>query len=216
MDDIPIIFQNDEIVAVEKPIGISIHNTEDVANLLSILEDQLKTKKLYPVHRLDKETSGVQIFARNELSARKFAEQFQGDLVAKKYVGVLRGQLNVSQGVWRNALSDKAEGRVNPAGLARDRVKCETRFRVVQTSKFFTKCEFDLITGRQHQIRKHAVIAGHAIVGDSRYGDSNYNRRIHDLYNNGRMFLHCHSLEIADLTLIAQEPAEFAALFKEA
>lgn len=211
--EIPILFQSEEILAIEKPIGISIHNTEDAVNLLTVLEDQLKVPKLFPVHRLDKETSGVQLLAMNETAAKKYAEQFQNNLVGKTYVGVLRGVLKAAEGTWSGALSDKAEGRGNPAGLSKDRVPCETRFRAIKTSKYFTMCEFGLITGRQHQIRKHAVIAGHALIGDSRYGDSKYNRRMSEMYDNSRMFLHCQTLGILGEKFESQVPEDFLSLF---
>lgn len=211
--EIPVLFQNAEILAVEKPIGISIHNTEDAVNLLAVLEDQLKVRKLFPVHRLDKETSGVQLFAFNEVAAKKYAEQFQNNLVGKTYVGILRGVLKASEGTWSVPLSDKAEGRGNPAGLSKDRIPCETLFRAVKTSKYFTMCEFELITGRQHQIRKHAAVAGHALIGDSRYGDSKYNRRMSEMYSDSRMFLHCRTLEVLGEKFDSQVPESFLSLF---
>lgn len=218
---IPILFEDDEIVAVEKPVGISIHNTEDSTNLIEVVEKQLGRKKIFPVHRLDKETSGVQIFGLDEHAARKYAEQFQFKTVKKIYVGVLRGLLgdridsDRRTGTWNLPLSDKSEGRVNPAGVARDRVACETRYEIVRCSRYFTMCDFDLITGRQHQIRKHAAIAGHTLVGDTRYGDSKYNRKIGSIYGESRMFLHCKSIELMGRKIQSETPASFAKLFVE-
>ncbi len=213
LSEIPVLFQSSEIVAVDKPIGISIHNTEDAFNLIDVVESQLGIRKLFPVHRLDKETSGIQIFALDESAARKYAEQFQSQSVGKLYVGILRGVLAAQTGVWSQPLSDKSEGRVNPSGVTKDRVPCETRFRVKQTSKYFTKCEFDLITGRQHQIRKHAAVAGHALVGDPRYGDQKYNRRIATMYDVNRMYLHCACVELLGQKFVSNEPKSFVHLF---
>ena len=215
LPDIPIIFQNDEIVAVGKPIGISVHNAEDATNLLSLLEGALQIKKLFPVHRLDKETSGVQLLATTEASARKFAEQFQKNAVVKSYSGILRGQVKTSGGKWLKPLSDKAEGRTNPAGLAKDRIPCETVFQVAKVSKYFSLCHFTLVTGWQHQIRKHAAIAGHAIVGDPRYGDSKYNNRMSKIYDIERMYLHCQSIAILEHQFEMPQPNDFDTLFND-
>ena len=78
---------------------MSVHNTEDSQNLLDILEKQMKVAKLYPVHRLDKETSGLQLLAFNEVSAKKLSNEFQTKKVVKTYVGILRGKLKKSEGV---------------------------------------------------------------------------------------------------------------------
>lgn len=218
---IPIVFRDNDILVVDKPIGISIHNLEDPVNLIQLLEQQLRAKdsdensrfpQLFPVHRLDKETSGIQIFARTEKAASRLAIEFQSRTVAKRYIGVLRGALKSDSGTWTNPISDKSEGRVNPAGMARDRIEAETRFQVVNRNKFFTECEFDLVTGRQHQIRKHAALNGHALVGDARYGDKKYNQRMADMYSEARMFLHCTSVELLGQKYECSRPDAFGLL----
>ena len=213
--NIPVLFQNNDILVVDKPFGISIHNAEEPENLMDVLTKEQKITKLYPVHRLDKETSGVQIFALNERSAKKYSETFQSHTVKKFYIGILRGRLNDSTGVWKQKLTDKAEGRKNPAGLAQSRVSCETHYKVLEGSAFLTLCEFDLKTGRQHQIRKHAALSKHHLVGDTRYGDKAYNQRITDLYNISRMFLHCWKIQLEHHMFEATVPEEFKVLMNK-
>jgi RluA family pseudouridine synthase len=213
-NEIPVLFKDEHLIVVEKPTGISIHNSEDSTNLMVVLRRQLPAdeNRLFPIHRLDKETSGVQIFARTEEAASRYAVEFQTRQVRKVYRGVLRGSMKTEAGVWVQPLSDKSEGRVNPAGLAGDRVPCETQFTVIKSSKFFTLCDFNLITGRQHQIRKHAAIAGHALVGDARYGDKKYNARVTEMYGEDRMFLHCAELELHGQIFQSESPTEFSKL----
>ena len=194
---------------------MSVHNTEDSQNLLDILEKQMKVAKLYPVHRLDKETSGLQMLAFNEVSAKKLSNEFQTKKVVKTYVGLLRGKLKKSEGVWNLKLTDKSEGRKNPQGLSAGRVPCETEYRVLQSSKYFSFCQFNLITGRQHQIRKHASIEKHSLVGDQRYGEKSYNKKISSLYKHQRMFLHSQKIEILGKAFESPVPEEFADLLKE-
>ena len=210
---IPVIFQNNDVIVVDKQVGISVHNNEDSAHLLKTLSLQTGVQELFPVHRLDKETSGLQILAFSSGAARKFADEFQKREVSKVYVGILRGLLKIREGIWTQSLTDKAEGRLNPRGNARDRLACETRFRVFQSSNYFTECEFNLITGRQHQIRKHAANINHHLVGDNRYGDSKYNSKIAQTYGTDRMFLHCYRLSILNLNLESPIPSEFKKLF---
>ena len=212
---IKILRQNDDFVAVDKMEGISVHNAEDAENLMSLVSRQLGAARLFPVHRLDKETSGLQIFALNETAARNLATQFQSQSVCKIYSGILRGTLPAENGAWTQPLTDKAEGRKNPLGLSKDRVACETRFQVKKATGYFSLCEFELMTGRQHQIRKHAAVAKHALVGDPRYGDGKYNQRIFAIYGVQRMFLHCHQISISGIFLESPVPASFAQLLSE-
>jgi RluA family pseudouridine synthase len=204
-----IIFRDETLVVVDKPAGISVHNVEDPTNLLAELNRELKGAKLFPVHRLDKETSGVQILALTESRARTMATEFQNRSVKKIYQGVLRGDVKAKRGIWSEALSDKAEGRREPRGLARDRVPCETQFEVKESNRYFSLCEFVLITGRQHQIRKHAAIARHALVGDPRYGEPNYNQKMFQVYGFDRMLLHCSEVGIAGKTFSSPVPEAF-------
>lgn len=206
---LPILFQNSEFVAVDKAAGISVHNAEDATNLLEVLQKQLGVDKLYPVHRLDKETSGIQVLALTTESARRLAEEFETKSVTKIYVGLLRGKLKDNEGAWKQPLTDKGEGRKNPAGPPRDRVACETRFRVLKRSDYFTLCEFHLITGRQHQIRKHSALTNHALVGDARYGDLKYNQKMAAIYKTPRMFLHCSEMEIGGEKILSPYPENF-------
>lgn len=215
MEPVRILSQNKDYLIVDKPVGISIHNQEDPQNLLQLLQRQLGLQKLFPVHRLDKETSGLQALALQQDSARQLSEEFQKGNVVKVYLGILRGSSPHQQGAWKEALTDKAEGRRNPAGVAKDRMPCETRYKVLQKNKFFSFCEFHLITGRQHQIRKHTALAGHALVGDPRYGDPAYNKKISGIYQIDRLFLHCHHLKIAGAEYFSPVSTEFKKLMQE-
>jgi tRNA pseudouridine65 synthase len=215
MSAVKVIFKNEDLVVVEKPGGLSVHNNEDPQNLLSVLEKQLGVPKLFPVHRLDKETSGVQILALNSKAANELSEEFQNRNTIKKYFGITRGQLKQTQGVWNKPLTDKAEGRKNPEGASKDRVACETRFKVVKANKYFALVEFDLITGRQHQIRKHTAVVNHPLVGDPRYGEPSYNKKMAAFYKTERMFLHCSQIKILKFDFCSDLPLDFESLFAQ-
>lgn len=221
MPSVQILHQEKNWIAVDKPVGISIHNNEDPTNLIKLLTTEYKFKNLFPVHRLDKETSGVQVFALDVPQAEQLAKLFQqktegsdknAEQIMKIYYGIVRGVIAETNLSWKNPLSDKAEGRKNPAGQSKDRVDCETRVRVLARNKFFSLCEFNLITGRQHQIRKHSAIAKHALLGDSRYGDPSYNQKMAKIYDTDRMFLHCHKLKLPNIEIVSPVPDLFTKL----
>jgi tRNA pseudouridine65 synthase len=194
-----IIEQSKDWLIINKPAGISVHNEE--GDVLSLLRKQLAPgsfQDIYPVHRLDKETSGLMVVALNPKTATALAEQFQAHATEKLYCAVLRGTLPLSNTwlEWATPISDKAEGRKNPQGLSADRVEAKSLYRVLKSNQYFSLVEVKILTGRQHQIRKHAVLAKHPVVGDARYGDPKDNERIAKLYGTNRMFLHAFRLSL--------------------
>lgn len=223
--------QNQNFKIVDKPAGLSVHNDEPGSqNFIQVLQQQLQVENIFPVNRLDKETSGLMVVAFNSEAARDLAELFQKKLVLKKYRAILRGELGSKgeldsqstnkqdQGTWNFPISDKAEGRVNPAGLSQNRKPSTTHFQVIQKTRHNTLVELTLETGLQHQIRKHAALAGHAIVGDSRYNDKKYNDMIRGRYGFDRMFLHSCELSFTYKNELysssAASPPEFENFFK--
>ena len=205
-------------LAIDKPPGLSVHN--DKVNVLTLLQQIKRNPNLsfHAVHRLDAETSGVLLVAKDAEVAAKLAEEMQKDSCHKTYQAILRGEMKDDEARWDWKLSDKAEGRKNPQGLSRDRKDCETLVRVVEKTKYFSLVECEILTGRQHQIRKHAALAKHAIVGDKRYNEPKYNERIAGLYGTDRMFLHAAELRLRiagrEVVLAAPLPSEFKALLK--
>jgi tRNA pseudouridine65 synthase len=213
MSKVPILLQDKDWLIVDKPYGLSVHNNEDPENLIKVLSTQCGIKDLLPVHRLDKETSGVQIFALNKKSAKKLSEEFQQNRVEKNYQGLVKGIFKTKAGLWNKPLTDKAEGRRSPQGLARNRVPCQTEYKVIKESAHLSLCEFRIITGRQHQIRKHTALAKHPLVGDSRYGSKALNEKIKELHGETRMFLHCQKIEVLGVSLFSQSTPGFDVFF---
>ncbi|MES2963657.1 MAG: RNA pseudouridine synthase [Bdellovibrionota bacterium] len=214
-------------LAVNKPAGLSVHNdpSGDALSLAKYCLEQdeelgrvTSFDSLSPAHRLDKETSGVLIFATTRASASLLQQTFaEADTRAKKiYRAVVKGAIE-SEGRWTSPITDKAEGRENPAGKSAERKPSDTRFRVVKSNTYLTELEIDLATGRQHQIRKHAALAKHPVVGDRRYGDPKHAKMIEMKLGVGRMLLHALSLELTAGSLRieaeAPRPREFDRVF---
>ncbi len=207
------LFQSRDLLVIDKPSGLSVHNAgPGETDVISSACREFQVSQVFPVHRLDKETSGVQVLALNEKAAREWAERFQTREVTKIYRAIVRGNLARPSGTWNKPLTDKAEGRMNPQGPAGNRVPCETHFQVLDQNRYFSLIELDLRTGRQHQIRKHSALDRHAIVGDPRYGDKAYNSKMAKLYETDRLFLHCHRLSFENLIWESPMPEAFAKL----
>jgi 23S rRNA pseudouridine955/2504/2580 synthase len=149
------------------------------------------------VHRLDRDTSGLLMIAKKRSKLRHLHEALRGDGVDKRYMALVRGnwpaaKKRVSAPLLKNTLrSGERMVEVNPEG--KDAL---TEFKVLRRfGEFATLIEASPITGRTHQIRVHALHAGHAIAGDSKYGDEDFTREIREL-GGKRLFLHAYALRI--------------------
>jgi RluA family pseudouridine synthase len=209
---IPVLALGKGWLVVDKPAGISVHNESgrDLCSLASVLIQKEPTIQrriqmdpdfgVNPVHRLDKETSGVLLLAVTRERFRFFSMQFASRLVKKRYLAILHGRLenpdgNDPWGTWRWALAKSAGGRHHPEG-AGPRQDSRTRYRVIDHSAHYTMVEIELLSGRTHQIRRHAKLSGHPVVGDARYGSTravNTLRR-HDAFD--RLALHAWALTL--------------------
>lgn len=199
-------------LAVDKPWGISVHN-DPGRDLVSTIGDQLAsdhalaarikfspTAKVHPVHRLDKETSGVILLAFDLKILARLSEQFANNRVKKMYTALVHGTVEpdpVSPGfsTWTYALTKKAGGRTNPGGQGK-KVACETRYQIIRQSAHYSLLEIELVTGRKHQIRRHAKLAGHPVTGDTRYGSKRSLSYLKNKCGFHRMGLHCRSMEL--------------------
>ena len=188
---ISVLEDNAFFIVLNKPEGVSVHNEKP--SLLDWLTERKQPVNF--VNRLDQQTSGLVIVARDP----KFHEPLTQALQAgtKTYRALLRGGWKDKSTTltWDLPLSDKAEGRQNPQGKSGDRKNCITHVKVVRSNQYFTEVLCEIKTGRQHQIRKHAALAKHAILGDSRYNDVSYNEKMGKMYKTSRMFLHAEELK---------------------
>jgi len=206
-------------MAVDKPAGISVHNLPggDLSTLLTgyVWENpegrsllQLDPDfGLHAVHRLDKETSGVVLLAAKRSIFRFLSEQFAAGQVSKLYLALVHGRLPMSSDPngpndhcdpdgwerWTWPLTPKAAGRRNPRGSG-ERRAATTLFRVLRHLERYSLIECRPVTGRTHQIRRHAVLAGHGVVGDRRYGSMRAVRYLEQHLNFSRLALHAAEL----------------------
>ena len=219
-------------LAFDKPQAMSVHNTDAsnkeldvIASVRAILKTnpdlalQLKAEKDFapaPVHRLDVGTSGILLVALNKDTARQLAEEFQNQRTTKIYTAVLKGSAPESI-LWSFPLTDRSEGRRDPAGRG-PKKECHTEVHLIKKNEYFSLVEIHLLTGRTHQIRRHAALAKHPVVGDLRYGTEEFCKKIKELYRFDRMALHAEHLTICiddePKKISSPIPNEFSNLFK--
>ena len=195
-----ILHESPEFVAVDKPYGIHVHPPEDdrfgiskSANGLALLRDQLG-KYVYPVHRLDRSTSGVVIYALSSDAASKLAGLFANREVTKTYFALVRGEARAS-GEIDSPLAEEGKAAVD-ARTRYDRIgACELpwandRFATSRYSLLRVRPE----TGRYHQIRRHLRRENHPIIGDTVHGDGVHNRHWRAAIGRSYLFLKAYSL----------------------
>ncbi len=218
---LPIVYEDENIVVVDKPAGVlthakgTLHNEATVATWLKrhvtsatskITTDDVfwESNRAGIVHRLDRGTSGVIICAKNEMAQTYIQKQFAGRSVKKTYLAVIEGELSETEG-----LIDIPIGR-NPKKPATFRAgingkSAQTAFRLLKTNSTRSLLELRPVTGRTHQLRVHLAYLKHPIVGDALYEGS----------DNERMLLHARQLEITlpdgeRRVFETETPAEFS------
>ncbi|MBL8656600.1 MAG: RNA pseudouridine synthase [Altererythrobacter sp.] len=218
----PILFEDAEALVIDKPGGLPIETPRKGG---ASLADHLDALSLgfhhapMPVHRLDTDTSGCLLLARNPKALKRFARAFEDRIVAKRYLGVLAGVPAVGEGTVELALakisSASAGWRMIPARKGKPSV---THWRVVAEAGGRALVEFRPETGRTHQIRVHAASGiGMPLLGDPVYGSKGGGPR-----GIGRTMLHAAGLEVPRggkpaIVAAAPLPADFAALgFRDA
>ncbi len=227
-----IVFENDDFVAINKPSGLL--TIPDRAQSEKSLKEYLKDKygDIFTVHRLDKDTSGLVLFAKNEETHKYLCRIFEERLIEKYYVGIVLGQPTNKSG------SIEAPIGENPAhkglmNVHRNGKPAHTTYEVMDANKHFSMVSFQLHTGRTHQIRVHSKEIGHPLACDELYGDGKpvllsavkkkFKLSKHDEAERpmiSRLALHSFKLIFETATgekmeLVADVPKEFRALMTQ-
>ena len=186
-----IIYEDNALLVLNKRAGIAVHEGKTVSkkeSVLGILETQYRDRGIKPqlVHRLDKDTSGLLLVAKNPESAKELESCFETGAVEKEYLCLLVGRLPNNEGKMDFPLPGRGG---NP-------VRALTRYRVVEKFSEVTLVRAAIETGRLHQIRLHFAKLGYPIVMDDQHGDFGFNKRFRKAYGLKRQFLHAEILKI--------------------
>lgn len=230
-ESLSILFRDEYLVAVHKPAGMLVHRTQldahDRRVALQLLRRQLG-QRVYPVHRLDKATSGVLLFALTPEVARHLSRMFREQQVQKTYLAVVRGH-PAEAGEIEHALLRSPEDVEAPGPAAAPLRAAVTRFRRLATVELpqrvdryptsrYALLQLQPLSGRRHQLRRHLKHVSHPIIGDTTYGKSRHNRLFAEQFGCRRLLLACvelrlaHPLSGAPLVLTAGLDGAFAAL----
>jgi tRNA pseudouridine65 synthase len=231
--ELPILYRDDVLIAVHKPAGLLVHRTgldrHETRFAVQMLRDQIG-RAVWPVHRLDKGTSGILLFALDRDTGRALGSQFEAGEVAKRYLAVVRGH-PPETGVIDHPLAPLPDEYTDAAAghAARPAV---TRFRTLATAELpyrvdryptsrYALVELEPLTGRRHQLRRHMKHIAHPIIGDATHGKGRHNRLFQELFGCRRLLLAAveltfrHPVTGARVVLRAQPSADFAAVMQQ-
>jgi len=223
---IEILFEDEFIIVVNKPNNILIHKSYYARNingdtLLDILFQQ-KGENYYPVHRLDRKTSGVLILAKRKEDVSIFQELFNTNKIKKIYLGIVRGFFNESITIDSPVKNPDTKAYKEAETLCEALNKIETNIAVhPYNSSRYSLVKLTPSTGRMHQLRIHMNKISHPIVGDYKYGDRFHNRMFEHNFNCHNLFLHASSISLKHpityelLSIQADLPVDWKTIFKK-
>ena len=200
-ESVRLLHRDEHLVAVAKPAGMLVHRgmgaSRDETFLLQAVRD-LVGAYVYPVHRLDRPTEGIVVFALDPVSARTLQECWQTGSVRKTYRAIVRGWLQVPEGIRDEALDSPDNGALQEA---------RTRWKSLATTHLPWPCgphpglrlsllELEPLTGRWHQLRRHLARMGHPIAGDTTHGDRHVNHLLRDRLGWWRLHLEATSIRL--------------------
>lgn len=204
--ELELLYQDDFLVAINKPSGLLVHRTNidrhETAFAVQLLHQQLG-QPVFPVHRLDKPTSGVLLFALTSEVASLLSAQWRQQQVEKRYLAIVRGWLPdfvyldypmappVDKYAKHEKVKDKQEAITDFQRLAKVELPVMVD-KYPQSRYSLVECVPE--TGRKHQIRRHLKHLAHPIIGDARYGKGRHSRYFRDQLSAPRLLLHAHSL----------------------
>lgn len=233
MKALSIIFENDDFVAINKESGmLTIPDRHDDTQLsLYKILNQLYGK-IFIVHRLDRDTSGLILFAKNETSHKYFSQIFEQRNIEKKYLGIVRGSMPDKNGSINEPIGEHPVKK-GVMAITKKGKPSLTNYEVLEDYGIFSLVQFEIQSGRTHQIRVHAKSIGHPIICDSVYGDgkpvllSSFKKKYKLSQNEleerpiiSRLGLHSFSLDFRDIhqkefLLEAPLPKDMKALLQQ-
>ena len=213
--DLKILYEDQEFVVINKPSGLlsmsdGKEKEKTAYHLVSEhVKKENKKNKIFIVHRLDRDTSGVLMFCKNEKIRNQLQEQWNKIVKKRGYIALVEGKLKQKQGTIKNYLS---ESKTQQVYISRQGKLAITHYRQVKTNGKYSLLEVFLDTGRKNQIRVHLSSLGHPIAGDKKYGATSNPIKRMGLHSHVFAFVHPDTK--ARMEFKAVVPEEFKKMFK--
>ena len=207
-EPLEILYQDAYIVAINKPSGLLVHKSpidkHETRFALQELRNQIG-QYIYPVHRLDKPTSGVLLFALSKEIAQMMGEAFRNNEVKKEYIAVVRGYVD-DKGVIDHPLKEMLDSRAQKErGITKEEQEAQTEYECLERVELpyavsrYPVARYSLVkllpkSGRKHQLRRHMKHIHHHMIGDTKHGRGEHNRLFREKFECHRLLLHAKQL----------------------
>lgn len=211
---VSLVYEDDHVIVINKGYGLlsvptESHRKEETA--FDIVKDYVKAQnprnKVYVVHRLDRDTSGLMMFAKSEEAQEVLRHNWNNIILERLYVAVLEGYLKEDKGYVKSRLTENSQFVVYSTDDPNEGRIAVTHYEVVKRGRGYTLAEFSLDTGRKNQIRVHASELGHPITGDRKYGAAH--SPIHRLALHARTLRFAHPITRKDMNFQTPIPPRF-------
>ena len=214
--EVTVLYEDHDILVVNKTSGLLTMSTgkEGEKTAYFLLTDYVRKgnpkskRRIFIVHRLDKETSGVLVFAKTEKAKRFLQDNWQS--FAKKYSAVVLGRLTKKEGIISSYLAENSIHKMYSVTNPEKGVLAKTGYKVLKESKHYSMLEIDLLTGKKNQIRAHFSEHSHPVAGDKKYGDKQKGIKRLTLHAASLTLLHPHTKK--EMTFEAKIPGYFYSL----
>lgn len=213
-----LVYEDDDIIVVNKGYGLLSMGTDKIkeGTAYSILREYVKwsdpRNKLFIVHRLDRDTSGLMMFAKNEEAKNTMQHNWNNMVLNRKYLAVVEGTPDQAEGVIKSYLAENAEHEVYSTPDPKLGQLAVTRYKTLASKNGYTMLEVELDTGRKNQIRVHMKEMGHPIAGDRRYGAKS--SPIHRLALHAQTLRFAHPVTRKEMNFETPVPAGFIKMVK--
>ncbi|MEE0979608.1 MAG: RluA family pseudouridine synthase [Muribaculaceae bacterium] len=208
-----LVYEDDDILVVNKGYGLLSMGTDKIkeGTAYSILREYLKWKdprnKIFIVHRLDRDTSGLMMFAKSAQAKERMQHNWNNMVMERKYLAVVEGFIEEPEGVVRSYLTENSQHEVYSTDNPKEGQLAVTRWKKLRSRKGYTLMEVSLDTGRKNQIRVHMKDLGHPIAGDRRYGAKS--SPIHRLALHAQTLRFIHPITGKDMNFSTPIPTAF-------
>lgn len=213
-----IVYEDDDIIVVNKGYGLLSMGNDKVKDgtAYSILKEYVKwgnpSNKIFIVHRLDRDTSGLMVFAKNEEAKNALQHNWNNMVLNRKYVAVVEGIPEPASGTCRSYLAENTQHEVYSTQKPEEGKLAVTRYSTIAAGKGYALMEVELDTGRKNQIRVHMSDLGHPISGDRRYGAES--SPIHRLALHAQTLRFVHPVTHKEMNFTTPIPAGFLSMVK--
>lgn len=209
-----IVYEDDDIIVVNKGYGLLSMGTDKIKDgtAYSILRDYLKWQdprnKLFIVHRLDRDTSGLMVFAKSQEAKERLQHNWNNMVISRKYLAVVEGRPDPEEGTVRSYLAENSRFEVYSTDNPEEGQLAVTTYKTLRSRNGYSLMEVSLDTGRKNQIRVHMKDLGHPIAGDRRYGAKS--SPIHRMALHAQTLRFVHPMTRKDMNFSTPVPISFA------